>query len=65
MLAANAGEALSREALYYGMWGKPAPPGTRALDMHIASLRKKLQRLFPENRDCIRSVRGVGYLILR
>jgi DNA-binding response OmpR family regulator len=65
MLAVNAGEAVSREALYYGMWGKPPPAGSRAADMHIASLRKKLRRLFPATRGCIRSVRGIGYLMVR
>jgi DNA-binding response OmpR family regulator len=33
--------------------------------MHIVSLRKKLHQLFPESGSCIRSVRGVGYLIAR
>lgn len=65
MLAANAGEPVSRQALYYGIWGKPASRESRAVDMHIASLRKKLQRLFPESGACIRSARGVGYLIVR
>jgi len=54
---------VSREALYYGIWGRSAAGQSRAVDMHIASLRKKLRRLFPESGDCIRSVRGVGYLI--
>jgi len=63
LLAANAGEPVSREALYYGIWGKPAAGESRAVDMHIASLRKKLRELFPESEACIRSVRGVGYLI--
>ena len=65
MLAANAGEPVSREALYYGIWGKPASPGTRVVDMHIASLRKKLQSLFPGRGVSIRSVRGMGYLLVR
>lgn len=64
LLAANAGEPVSREALYYGMWGKPAAAESRAVDMHIASLRKKLRQLFPQSGVCIRSVRGVGYLIV-
>jgi DNA-binding response OmpR family regulator len=32
--------------------------------MHIASLRRKLLTLFPESGDCIRTVRGVGYLLV-
>jgi hypothetical protein len=65
MLASRAGEAVSREALYYGIWGKPACPESRAVDVHIASLRKKLRRLFPEGGAFIRSVRGVGYLLVK
>jgi hypothetical protein len=65
MLTANAGEPVSRQALYYGIWGKPASPETRVVDMHIASLRKKLRRLFPESSADIRSARGVGYLLVR
>jgi two-component system OmpR family response regulator len=65
LLAANAGEPVSREALYYGIWGRPASLASRVVDMHIASLRRKLRRLFPESGDCIRSVRGLGYLIVK
>jgi hypothetical protein len=65
LLTANAGEPVSREALYYGIWGKPASPETRVVDMHIASLRRKLHRLFPESGVGIRSARGVGYLLVR
>jgi DNA-binding response OmpR family regulator len=65
LLAANSGEPVSREALYYGIWGRPAAEGSRAVDMHIASLRRKLRALFPESGACIRSVRGVGYLIVK
>jgi DNA-binding response OmpR family regulator len=64
LLAANAGVPVSREALYYGIWGRSAAGQSRAVDMHIASLRKKLRALFPESGDCIRSVWGVGYLIV-
>jgi DNA-binding response OmpR family regulator len=63
MLATNRGEPVSRDALYYGIWGKPASAKSRVVDVHISSLRKKLFRLFPESDGCIRSVRGVGYLI--
>jgi hypothetical protein len=63
MLARSAGRAVSREALYYGIWGKPGSAQSRVVDVHIASLRRKLRRLFPQSGNCIRSVRGVGYLI--
>jgi len=65
MLAASAGQPVSREALYYGIWGRPASSESRVVDVHIASLRKKLRRLFPESGACIRSARGVGYLLMK
>ena len=65
LLASRAGEAVSREALYYGIWGKPASAQSRAVDVHIASLRKKLRRLIPGGGIFIRSVRGVGYLLVK
>ncbi|UCF99814.1 MAG: response regulator transcription factor [Spirochaetaceae bacterium] len=64
LLAVNRGEPVSREALYYGIWGRPAGEESRVVDMHIAALRKKLRRLFPESGDAIHTVRGVGYLIV-
>lgn len=63
LLAANRGVPVSRDALYYGIWGKPASGESRVVDMHIASLRRKLRGLFGDKIDCIRSVRGIGYLI--
>jgi DNA-binding response OmpR family regulator len=63
MLVTNRGEPVSRDALFYGIWGKPASERSRVVDVHISSLRKKLVRLFPESEGCIHSVRGVGYLI--
>jgi DNA-binding response OmpR family regulator len=63
MLATNRGEPVSRDALYYGIWGKPASGKSRVVDVHISSLRRKLFRLYPESDGCIRSVRGIGYLI--
>ena len=65
MLAANAGQTVSREALFYGIWGRPASEASRVVDVHIASLRKKLRRLFPRSGTIIRSVRGVGYLMVK
>lgn len=65
MLAANRGEPVSREALYYGIWGRAGASKSRVADMHIASLRRKLRTLFPDSPPCIRSVRGIGYLIVK
>jgi hypothetical protein len=64
LLAGNPGVPVSREALSYGIWGRQAPAQSRAVDVHMSSLRKKLRELFPRSEGCIRSVRGVGYLMV-
>ena len=50
------GLVLSRERLLDAVWGLTYPGGTRTVDVHVASLRRKLAR--PE---LIRTVRGSGY----
>jgi CheY-like chemotaxis protein len=60
-LLRHRGRALSREVLAYAIWGKPAEPGSRAVDAHVSALRRKLRRLAPPGCAQIRSLRGVGY----
>jgi CheY-like chemotaxis protein len=55
--------ALSREVLAYAIWGRPAEPGSRAVDAHVSALRRKLRKLRPMGRVPIRSFRGVGYCL--
>jgi hypothetical protein len=62
-LLRHRGQAVSREVLGYAVWGRLAEPGSRALDVHVSSLRRKLRRLGPEGPSPIRSLRGVGYLL--
>jgi len=50
------GIVLSRELLLERVWGFDYPTSTRTVDMHVASLRRKLDR--PE---LVHTVRGVGY----
>jgi DNA-binding response OmpR family regulator len=52
----NTGRVLTREQLLDRVWGMTYPGGTRTVDVHVAQLRRKLDR--PE---LIRTVRGVGY----
>ena len=52
----NPGKVLTREQLLDRVWGITYPGGTRTVDVHVAQLRRKLDR--PE---LIRTVRGVGY----
>ncbi len=59
-LIGNPGSVLTREQLLDRVWGLAYPGGTRTVDVHVATLRKKLDR--PE---LIRTVRGVGYKLAR
>jgi DNA-binding response OmpR family regulator len=55
-LIANRGAVFSREALLERVWGYDYAGGTRTVDVHVAQLRRKLDRP-----DVIRTVRGAGY----
>jgi DNA-binding response OmpR family regulator len=55
----NPGIVLSRERLLDIVWGMTYPGGTRTVDVHVAQLRRKLDR--PE---MIRTVRGSGYKLV-
>jgi two-component system alkaline phosphatase synthesis response regulator PhoP len=59
-LLGNPGSVLTREHLLERVWGLSYPGGTRTVDVHVATLRKKLARP-----DLIRTVRGVGYKLAR
>jgi DNA-binding response OmpR family regulator len=60
ILLGNPDRVLTRELLLDRVWGLAFPGGTRTVDMHVASLRRKLGR--PE---LIRTVRGAGYKAAR
>lgn len=61
ILAQYRGGVVPREVLYYLIRGRPGG-ASRALDMHISNLRKKLKTVAgPEYGDLIESVRGEGY----
>jgi DNA-binding response OmpR family regulator len=55
-LAQNRGVVLSRDLLLERVWGYDYAGGTRTVDVHVAQLRRKLDRP-----DVIRTVRGAGY----
>jgi len=55
-LLAHPGIVMSREQLLERVWGLSFPGGTRTVDVHVAQLRRKLDRP-----DLIRTVRGSGY----
>lgn len=60
LLAAAAGEPVSREKFLDVVWGYTAFPTTRTVDNHIASLRAKLEKN-PDEPRWLKTVHGVGY----
>jgi DNA-binding response OmpR family regulator len=55
-LIANRGAVFSRDTLLERVWGYDYAGGTRTVDVHVAQLRRKLDRP-----DLIKTVRGAGY----
>ena len=60
LLASNAGVALSREAIMNAIGGTDYSPETRTVDMHIASIRKKINDT-AKDKKYIDTVSGIGY----
>ena len=56
-LAARPGTVLTREALLSEVWGWSDASGTRTVDSHVKSLRRKL------GAELLRTVHGVGYAL--
>ncbi len=54
------GEVLSRDHLLDEVWGYDATPFTRTVDVHVASLRQKLETK-PSRPEFILTVHGQGY----
>ena len=63
VLAARAGEVVSRDELLNAVWGVDYLGTTRTLDQHIAQLRKKVEE-HPERPAAILTVHGVGYRLM-
>lgn len=59
-LVEHRGAALTRDELLENVWGYDATPVTRTVDVHIASLRQKLETN-PSRPEFIVTVHGVGY----
>ncbi len=59
-LLREAGHVVTREALTETVLGRSLGPFDRVIDVHISNLRKKLSVAHTE--DCIKAVRGIGYL---
>ena len=57
---AHRGQTLSREELLKAVWGYDRPPTTRTVDVHVASLRRKLERK-PRYPEYILTIHRLGY----
>ncbi|MCB9687580.1 MAG: response regulator transcription factor [Alphaproteobacteria bacterium] len=64
-LARRAGEPVEREDLFRALRGIEYDGLDRAIDMRVSQLRKKLRDALPTWDDPIRTVRGVGYQLVR
>ena len=53
----NPGSTFSRRQIINAVLGENSPSSERTVDVHIASLRSKLN----QSRVCIETVRGVGF----
>jgi two-component system alkaline phosphatase synthesis response regulator PhoP len=58
--AEHQGTTLSRDELLREVWGHRTGTFTRTVDMHVASLRQKLETS-PKNPEMIITVQGIGY----
>jgi DNA-binding response OmpR family regulator len=56
----HAGRTLSREELLREVWGYDSDAYTKTVDVHVFSLRKKLEE-DPGHPELIITVKGVGY----
>ena len=63
LLAARAGQVVTRNELLDEVWGHESFPTTRTVDNHVASLRSKLEDNPSEPRRLI-TVHGVGYKLV-
>ncbi|HZU44458.1 MAG TPA: helix-turn-helix domain-containing protein, partial [Terriglobales bacterium] len=59
----HAGETLSRDQLLRDVWGYSATTFTRTVDVHVASLRQKLED-DPKQPSLILTVPGFGYKLV-
>jgi len=60
-LLKNKGEAVSRQTLLYNVWGISIDNASNRLDVSVRHLRTKIDG--KRDKDYIKTVRGVGYMI--
>jgi hypothetical protein len=62
-LLLNRGSPVTREALAYHLWGNPGPKDSRAIDVHVAAIRRKVRAFIPVAGPFIKAVRNLGYTV--
>jgi hypothetical protein len=64
LLLRRAGEPVSRDALFYAVWGA-AGGDSRLVDVYVSRLRRRLAEVLPPGglHDPLRSIRGYGYTL--
>ncbi|OWJ69042.1 response regulator transcription factor [Inquilinus limosus] len=60
-LMLNAGKVVSRQRLLSNVWNYGFDPGTKIVEVYIRYLRQKLG---PEGAPEIRTIRGIGYMLV-
>ncbi|MCA9792469.1 MAG: response regulator transcription factor [Candidatus Eremiobacteraeota bacterium] len=60
LLMSHQGQVMTREQLITRLWGFDFEGNTSVVEVHISALRSKLG---DENKEIIRTVRGVGYVL--
>jgi two-component system response regulator CpxR len=63
LLMTQGGEIVSKEQLSEQVLGRRLTTYDRSIDMHVSNIRKKLERISPDEK--IKTVRGAGYLFLK
>ena len=63
MLMRNLGNVVPRQTLLEELWREPLPANSKSLDMHLSSLRRKLETA--GSSEVVRTLRGVGFRLER
>jgi len=64
-LASHAGSPRTRDDLFQELRGIEYDGLDRSMDMRVSQVRKRLSEADPQTRDWIKTVRGVGYQMVR
>lgn len=63
VLMRSLGQVVTRETLLTTLWRTPLQANSKSLDMHMSSLRRKLEQA--GSREVVRTLRGVGFRLER